>query len=447
MKLKTQIITALAVAGAAQMASADVTIDITGATAFRQAAVEAIRASYTSVPLYGFQGTSFGGANFHIFKGAFPGISGTTTIRTSWNGSTEGARACVFDLNNDYLPAAIVGLATTGTPSLSTAVLEASNAHDLYFSDVNFSKTVYSTFALQPAEQTEVSGLTQTTVGAVVFALIKNEASANFASLTNISKDQYKSLLGTANAGRMRLSQLTGLDADLNKIVYATGRNDLSGTRTSYMLEMGFGPSNPCAQWKMISTTTNVCTTIQLWPTGDNLVAGNDNRSVQWTLADTTLPAPYPSSGGEIAGNGGFFSGSVLRGLMDDTSASVDVKDNEGNLISSGQDVALVTYLSQSDAATAIGGGAVALTYNGVGITPATPLSAGDKAKVRNGAYTAWSYEQFCKTGAASTDETAVYNGILNVIQSTIGNTGLSNADMAGADRPDDGGVITIAVP
>lgn len=447
MKLKTSILAALAVTSLAQVASADVTIDITGATAFRQAAVESIRAVFTSVPNYGWSGTAgFGGANLHIFKGNTS--LGATTIRCAWSGSTEGARSAIFDVATSYFPDnGSLTLTTAGAANLSTSGAVTANNHDIYFSDTAFSKTIYSTYALLPAEAAEVSGLVQTQVGAIVFTPLKNETSAAFLGLTNVTQKNFAQLYSGANAGRMRLSQFTGLNADDNSIVYATGRSDLSGTRTSYMLESLIGPATPITQWKVQTTAGNAISEIRLWPTGDN-TPGNDNRSVQWTNADTTLPSGYPTAGVEIPGNGGYFSGSVLRGVMDDTSSAVTVTADNGDVIEGPVDVALITYLANSDAATAIASGAVALNWNGVGITPnSAGLSAVDKAKIQNGLYTAWNYENINLTGAANSDELTIFNAIVGQIQANIGSAGLTLAEMAGVERAEDGGLINIAYP
>jgi hypothetical protein len=99
MKLKSLLIGASAL-GFAASAQAQTVINITGATAFRSAAHSAIMASFNQS---GALGTTWNYAHNHasngasagraIYKGTFPGISGTTVIRTSWTGSVEGVRA------------------------------------------------------------------------------------------------------------------------------------------------------------------------------------------------------------------------------------------------------------------------------------------------------------------------------------------------------------------
>jgi hypothetical protein len=429
MKLKTLLFAAFAAAGLANVASAQTTvIDITGATAFRNAASLAIRDSYSTTPAvvqYGYTGTAFTAATNQIFKGTYPGITGTTIIRTFWSGSTEGARDVVGDLTvNSYLPTT-ASVSTAGTPSLTGAT--APGTPELYFTDVGIENTVYSPSGVNASDDTRV--------GAIVFSFIKNHASSAFNGLTNVTSQQWRAMLSPAVLGRVQLSQFTGLDTDDNKFVYATGRNDFSGTRTVYMLESGYGAANLVNQWKIFSNTTNVMTTIQLWPAGDN-TPGNDNRSLQWTL------------GADIEGNGGYFSGGVLRDNMDNTSPSVDVKAPDGSIIESAKDVCMVAWLGNGDATTAISNGAVALTYNGVGYTPATPISPADKAKIQNGSYTGWSFERFYKSNeatggtAANTVYTTVFAAILG--GSGIGSAGLTMGEMSGVERTTDGGTVTI---
>src|SRR5262245_7321245 len=144
MKLKTILFGAIATACLAQAASAQTVIDVTGATAFRGAAVQAIRAAFNASPAvqYGYVGTSFTGASNHIFVGSFPGIAGTTIIRTSWSGSTEGARDVVGDLTVNAYLATNSTVSTGGTQNLTGATQP--GTPELYFSDVGIENTVYS---------------------------------------------------------------------------------------------------------------------------------------------------------------------------------------------------------------------------------------------------------------------------------------------------------------
>jgi len=104
----------------------------------------------------------------------------------------------------------------------------------------------------------------------------------------------------------------------------------------------------------------------------------------------------------------------------------------------------LVSWLSLSDAATARTNGAKILGYNGVILSDyATSgiVSATDKAKITNGAYTAWGYENmYIRNDGYSGDKKTVYDAIKgNLVLS--GNAGIALGDML-VGREVDGGTV-----
>lgn len=424
MKFKMLLLAACAAAGMANSASAQTTvINITGATAFRSAAVNSILNSYNAGVQFGFTGASFTGATQQIFVGSFPGITGTTIVRTFWSGSTEGTRDVTGDVTlNSFLPTNSTVAVSPGQSGLATGT--AAGIAQMNFSDCTQSSTIYSSPTL-------IGG----PVGTIVFSMIKNEMAltnpkiASYNAFTNVTSQQFRSLF---QVGSAFLSQFTGNDADDGTFVLATGRNDFSGTRTIYLAETGYGISNLVQQWKMTSNGSNEITQVQIWPVGD--VAGTtDNRSLQWTL------------GVDTAGNGGYFSGGALRDQLDDISENVTAKNAAGDTIGTGLNVILVTSISIADAATAITNGAKALNYNGVGITPAAPLSAGDKAKIQNGTYTLWSFENFFRDPDCTASEITFFNAVTGAIGANIGTAGLTLTEMTGVTRATDGGTVIIA--
>ena len=102
--MKTKIL-ALAAASLAlgSSAFADVTVNFTGATAFRVPTLDSIKAQFVaSGQPFKFahdrnagNNQAFNGATRAIFQGTFPGVSGVTTICTSFNGSVEGIKALI----------------------------------------------------------------------------------------------------------------------------------------------------------------------------------------------------------------------------------------------------------------------------------------------------------------------------------------------------------------
>jgi hypothetical protein len=132
---------------------------------------------------------------------------------------------------------------------------------------------------------------------------------------------------------------------------------------------------------------------------------------------------------------------------MAKTAANVTVYDANGtDALQEGGKADLVTWITISDAASARSGGAVFCEFNGVkldGIAASgTTLTAADKAKVTNGAYTAWGYQQmYARNGSYSGNTKTVYDGIKASIPANIGSAGIPVGDMA-VSRPSDGGVV-----
>ena len=146
-------------------------------------------------------------------------------------------------------------------------------------------------------------------------------------------------------------------------------------------------------------------------------------------------------------GNGGYTSGSTLRTEMGKTAANVTVYDADGiTALQEGGKADLVTFLTISDASSARGSGALFCGYNGVkldGIAASgSSLTAADKAKVTNGAYTAWSYQQFYARPAAYTGTTkTIYDSLKAAIGANIGSAGIPTSEMV-AGREVDGGTV-----
>lgn len=443
MKVRLLLFVAYAATGLAHVATADTIINITGSTAFRSAAVHTIRNSFTSVnyaytvdnPSLGF----FENATHHLFIGNFPGIPGTTIVRTFWSGSSEGARQVVQEWNTPsrFLDPANTPVSTNGTPintqfggpNLTNGIAK------MFFTDVGIENTVYAAdpdaWSLQP---------TDSRVGAIVYTFVKNEMAASnpkfagYSALTNITSQQFRALFNSTFGGRILLSQFTGTNADDDTFVYATGRNDHSGTRTVHMLETGYGPTNLVAQWKVNSVSGDNTTSIRYWPTGD-IIGINDNRSTQWNA--------------DLAGNGGYADGRFLSYVMGRKSDNVTLLDHTGTTIATNQNIIMLSYLGAYDARSAITNGAVPLKYNGVGISLAVPLPAAEKAKILNGTYTLWSWERFYRLSDAKTtaDERTFFNWIFSSIGGYIGHAGLSMTEMTGVDRSTDGATVLITPP
>lgn len=408
----------------AATASADQTIDITGATAFRTAAIDSIIASYGSglddfahtgaVGLAGIRG-----ARQSIFKGTFPGLPDKTIIRCTWTGSVEGIQTVATQINQDFLAATALNNNTTpdtmAVPGKTGSALVPAGTElivpDLAFSDVYPASSPF-----------DVSNVVDSTPGVVVFTPIVNEGAP--AGLTNVQAGQLRTLFGT---GSQPLNYFFPTGDTRN--VYATGRSDFSGTRTTYLAEIAYGISTPVQQHKPVSNGLAAdnaglaVATLQIWPIND----GN-NKSLVWNP--------------DTLGNGGFESSSSLRTIFGATSAAVQRKNSTGGNIGGPVSLLLMSVFGISDATTAISNGAKALSYNGVGITPASPLSAGDIAKITEGAYTFWSYQHLIYNTTNDTPGTAeVLAELTAQIPNNLGTAGI-DIGLMNVQRNDDGATV-----
>ena len=464
-------------------------IEITGATAFRSAAIAAINNAFLQGSGAGnfataFANTtssgsnaSFGNGSMQIWKGTFPGIDGTTIIRTSWNGSVEGIRAIAQ-------PGTTVGGNATDPLYLKQSVLGANNTSTgvRFHSDPNGAgaeanalnyERAESDFAFSDVAQsaTPVSGLTLAggPVGVVVFTMIANKTWSDDKKVaddygkrlpTNVTAQQFRTM---AQRGWVPMSYFTG-NADDTKKVFLTGRNDGSGTRTSYLSETGVGASTPIKQYVGYDrSSATTLPSIFLVPENGGFDAANvakpEYKSTVW--------------GNSLAGNGGHVSSSDVRTDLSKTTASTivyafDADEETGEATPAtrftqyGADkLYMISWITYADARTARGTAlasartAEILGYDGVrleglaGDNPPDNLSGDDLAKVANGTYTAWNFQQLYYI-ASRAGATAVFNSIESQLDSVspnvIGTAGLRTGLM-NVNRTVDGGVILPGAP
>jgi hypothetical protein len=416
--------------------AADVELRLTGATAFRTATINALKASFDAGTGYTFAhnkaagSSAYNGADRITFKGNFPGVTGTTTVRCSFNGSVEGIRAIA--LGGADNPAFITDVALA-SPGGDAGELANENANvtgstttqlaKFAFSDVRQSSTPIASPTLSPANPK---------VGVVVFSLLANEGAP--AGLTNVTFQQFQALF---SQGSLPLRVFTGVATDTAN-VYATGRNDGSGTRTTYMAESGLGITTQVNQFVATTSSGNLISVLQKVPAGGATI----NGSFDSTSASTVW-------GQDADGNGGYFSGSVLRTEMARLTNNTQVLDFDGGeLEPAGSSCYLITFLSNPDALNARQNGAKILGWNGVTLSSlqtTAALDATDRAKVTEGQYSAWGFENLYYNGSLSTDENTVYTAIKTGIPTTLISAGyvpgIPLADMH-VSRPDDGAPI-----
>jgi hypothetical protein len=284
---------------------ADVTINITGATAFRAAAHTSIIATlggngvvqYAYSTAAGAAATNLSSADRAIFVGPVAGL-GTVTVRCSWSGSTAGI-------------ASVVTASPVSVPVLSTSISTAGVNGGISFENV-VPKFSFSDVA-QAASNNPTPALNGTQVGVVPFMFLAQEGAP--LGITNMTDQLFAALYATGSAP---LSTFTGSSADESKFVIPTGRNTGSGTRVTILAETGYGFTTPVNQFQPTITGSEV----------------------------TAIGS---------ASNNGYSSNSGVRAVLEvPMSASLT------------NSFLVVGYLTISDALQAITNGAKQLTYNGV---------------------------------------------------------------------------------
>ena len=438
MKIKN-ILAGAMFAGLTASASAQTTeITITGATAFRQATMQAIYDAYTSVGALGtafnvchdFTGNNLSqliASNKAVFSGTFPGITGTTVIRTSFNGSAEGLNAIAGNNNPTFLTAAALGTPGAVIKGSTTTPTETLRPK-FSFSDVYQSSTPVDNVILNPTSDSAV--------GVVTFCMIANEGAP--ADLTNVTNQQARALWEN---GIQKLSIFTGDPTDTD-YVFATGRNDGSGTRAAYLTEWTYGVANLVNQYITTKTGGNgTITKITAVPadgvgTGNTETSGASNASTLW--------------GNTAVGNGGYSSSSALRTVMGYTSSNVTVYDGTSQTaLIQNANIILLTWLSSADSLNAATAGGKILSYNGVSVTPiaaagsylASGFSEADFKKIASGTYSAWSYQHLYYHGSLSANENTWYTNMKSTwlpagLQTTSNGVRLEDLTVG---RPDDG--------
>lgn len=369
MKINKFLVSAVLAATAALSARADVTIVLTGSTAFRAVINDAVKQILTGeVIAYDAAAANLNSANTAYFKGTIasqPGL-GNVTVKTAWSGSGTGVIALKANSNVTVFADSVSSSATSG----GAAVALSGNT-----------VSATATFALSDVRQTSTTApaspsLTGASVGVIPFRFLVSESitalladGTNF-PFSNITDQQIQALY---SAGFAPLSYFTGNPNDAAVTVYPVGRDSGSGTRITVLAESGYGINNSVSQYQ---------------PT----VSGG----VITDLKSSTL------------GNGGYSSGgSIATVLGSTTSASLT---DEGSPADA--NAVFVGYVGLSDALTAISAGAKALTYNG-GVYSADGVA--------NGSYTLWATEQlYNKVATLSSNESTFRTLLLSEIPNQL---------------------------
>lgn len=377
MKLKTSLLVTAATMAFAGSSSAQAIIDITGSTAGRSTVDATIKAELVgeTVAWYNIDPakntTSSSSCDGAIYKGGTLG-GVPVTVRTFWSGSAAGVRdvSGQLQLNNKFL-------ATTVTPA--GAELEGVNIVLAPASTNTVAEFGFSDVK-QTATDYQASPLVdQESVLVIPFRFVASESMP--AGVTNITSQQ--AVTHFTKGGETPLSLFTGNAGDVGTLVYALGRDDDSGTRITALAETGAGVFTQMSQYLGTVTGTEPGATLAI---------------------------------GAFVGNGGYASGGDLQARL---SAS-------GPLA--------ISYLGISDASTALGNGAKALTYNG---------TAYSTAAVQNGSYTYWSYYQQIRMGLPAGPALNLYNTTkTNLKALATGTSTIKLTDMK-VERAADGATVT----
>jgi hypothetical protein len=379
----------------APVTQADVTINITGSTAYRSVTMQAILDVMTNkTGVWEGSGTQLDRASRACFKGEIDGIDGIVTINTLWNGSVEGMTTVAagvpvsgwIDPNNNTFTAAEVSpwgnRITAPATANRTSLIPTVACSDVY------------------RESTSITAALDDVIGGVIpFKFVANDGAP--AELNNITDQLHEALYAT---GSLRLSLFTGLAADTRR-VYAVGRDAGSGTRTTRLAETRYGITRPVVQFRVLNDGITA-TVVRRWP------------SSSFEASNTTFFNDV------LTGNGGYVSGGTIATVMGSTTTSVELRSATDALLSSGNNVVLVSHLGLNDARNAILAGAKELNYNGVTYSADA---------VRNGKYTAWGYLHVLnQPGALSPDQELARDALI---------AGFSAAAAAPFGAPIEGGI------
>lgn len=390
-------------------ASAQTQVYITGSTAFRTAASNAITAVVGATPVAVDNSATlaaYQGANAQTWS------TGSFFVQTSWSGSAAGVQTVSNSVTTvRFLPAAATG--NTSPDPRNTANPADLHTPDICFADNKQSSTSFTTNPLNEQQ-----------VGVVPFAFVGSNGFP-----TGLSMTKQALLANFSGEGVVPMSFYTGLASDsgtggaLTRMVYATGRDPDSGTRIVTLAESGYGVGNAVTQWKPVTSGGGVISSMAKYPS-----------------SVTINGFTYTSGSGES-------SGSSLRAFMTYQNPPSQYGETGPSFF--------VTALGMSDYPRVLAAGAIAdtgLTGSDTTGRPATPMNYNgvpfSHAGVKNGSYTFWGY-QYCSTRSSGVPGgvTGFHTSLVNNIKATTtanlaGNVALTDMQVDRGTSSADGGPI-----
>lgn len=412
MKKSILLLASLVFAAASTKASA-FTLYITGSSAFRGQVDAALKSGTFGYTSQGWtKGANSGKANNAVY------VNGSNKIIAHWSGSVGGIQAVAQ--NRTDVPYLVPTYTGTGDATLNPDTDAADTGHiaDFAFTDVYQSASPYPTPLL-----------TSDIVGINAFRVVANYVSGGN-PVTHLNYQQARALW---SAGKMDLSQITGLNSDKGKTIYAMGRDPDSGTRLTFFAETGIGALSVVNQYTATTTTSTAITQVDL------------------------VPASTVYGVGFGIGNGGYSSGGTLAGVLRLDASAAHVGSG-----SAGQ-AYFVSYLSRGDSDTAIGADG---TVTGSGNASLVQFENSDVAanvyptqttgndhnnlafEIQNGSHPFWSYEHAIHGASISSNAQTVYTALVNYMQDYHNTSGNSNATATGTGTANgiyaaDGGVTS----
>lgn len=410
MKSVIHLFTAVLALSVVQQASADLTIRLTGSTAFRAGTHKAIVAmmggeancKFATAAIVGNTTNtqaSYESSDYSVIRGTATGIPGVTTVHCTWTGSATGIHDVALGTSLNFIPASSLpasnGYANAVVGNGATLATESTTAR-FAFSDV-----------FQSSTPTPTPALVNTNLAIIPFSFVANEGTTG---ITNMTQQLSRALFSNGSQPKKLFTgNPTAPDAD--DLVLAVGRDNGSGTRITQLAETKYGVFTPVQQWKLTSAGSTI-TTAQIWPLNDGV-------------------------GAFAVGNGGYTSGSTIRNFMGFTSASVELLDESGGSVATGLPVSFISWLGITDANTAVTNGAVRLSYEGV------TYDGTNTNAIYEGLYTAWGYLHLYTPSGLSTDENQFKTNLATQLDNAtvLGSAGLRISQMH-VGRANDGATV-----
>ena len=395
--------------GLASVCSAQTYIRITGSSAFRAPAQQAILNILTPASTaVAYDGSSYLGCSASIVRGNTAATFGAlpagsdVIIKTYWTGSAAGVldvvegNSLVKFIPDASLPAATVSSSVTGAYTAEAGVASAC------FTDVAFSEVAQSVATANApygatysgdviAAALANAGVTAGPVGqlgVVPFKWVVGK-SAIATPITNITQQEAAAIV---KKGYRPVSSFTGNSADASDFAFFIGRNEDSGTRITTFAESQTGFGQSCLQWQLAIdgnlTSTSLGTAVtglRLWPGSTSV---NTQPNLKWISS----------------GHSGYNTGGNVQNVLKTNNpvTGLTPANTVTGFIPGTSKAWLITCVGISDGNAITAGGGSDVSYCGV------PYSI---AAVQNGSYPLWGYEHMYYLTASTIGTQVVIGG------------------------------------